>query len=93
MEHFLGLHYTDNIIENGTERLTAIKLPLNQHNIQLTNKQMLQLSSNRDHLKKRWNQSLAVYDKMEVVEDVEVKEKMITAVILTDAIRHLSVVF
>lgn len=88
MEHFLGLHYTDNIIENGTERLTAIKLPLNQHNIQLTNKQMLQLSSNRDHLKKRWNQSLAVYDKMEVVEDVEVKEKMITAVILTDAIRH-----
>lgn len=88
MEHFLGLHYTENLIENGTERLTAIKLPLNKYNIKSTNRKMLQISLNRENLKKRWNQSLAVYDKIEVIEDVECKEKMITAIILKDAIRH-----
>ncbi|WP_044600435.1 DEAD/DEAH box helicase family protein, partial [Candidatus Stoquefichus massiliensis] len=88
MEHFLGLHYTQNIIENGTERLTAISLPLNKHHINKTNQQMLKLSSQRDHLKKRWNESLAVYDQIEVIDDVEFKEKMITAVILVDAIRY-----
>lgn len=89
MEHFLGLHYQENVIENGIERITAIHYPLNKHNIKLTNKAMLKLSKNRTLLKQRWDQSLAAYDQIEVVDENQVQEKMITAVILNDAIRRL----
>lgn len=92
MEHFLGLHYTENIIENGTERLTAIKLPLSKHHIHSTNQRMLKLSSHRQELLSRWKQSLAVYDKIEVVEEIGTNEEMITAVILNDAIRNMIIV-
>ena len=89
MEHFLGLHYQNDVIENGIERLTAIRYPLTKHNIKITNKEMFKLSQNRTLLKQRWDRSLAVYDQIEVVDENQVQEKMITAVILNDAIRKL----
>ena len=89
MEHFLGLHYQNDVIENGIERLTAIHYPLSKHNIKITNKEMFKLSQDRTLLKQRWDRSLAVYDQIEVVDENQVQEKMITAVILNDAIRKL----
>ena len=89
MEHFLGLHYQNDVIENGIERLTAIRYPLTKHNIKITNKEMFKLSQDRTLLKQRWDRSLAVYDQIEVVDENQVQEKMITAVILNDAIRKL----
>lgn len=89
MEHFLGLHYQNDVIENGIERLTAIRYPLTKHNIKITNKEMFKLSQDRTLLKQRWDRSLAVYDPIEVVDENQVQEKMITAVILNDAIRKL----
>ena len=89
MEHFLGLHYQNDVIENGIERLTAIRYPLSKHNIKITNKEMFKLSQDRTLLKQRWDRSLAVYDQIEVVDENQVQEKMITAVILNDAIRKL----
>ncbi len=89
MEHFLGLHYQEDIIENGMTRLTAIHHPLTKYNIKKTNKDMLKLSEERCLLKERWDRSLAVYDQIDVVDENQVQEKMITAVILNDVIRKL----
>ena len=50
---------------------------------------MFKLSQDRTLLKQRWDRSLAVYDQIEVVDENQVQEKMITAVILNDAIRKL----
>lgn len=89
MEHFLGLNYQEDVIENGIERLSAIEYPFNKHNIKVTNKKMLKLSQHRDVLKERWDRSLAVYDQIEVVDETNVSEKMITSLVLRDAIRLL----
>ena len=67
MEHFLGLHYQNDVIENGIERLTAIRYPLSKHKIKITNKEMFKLSQDRNLLKQRWDRSLAVYDQIEVI--------------------------
>ena len=89
MEHFLGLHYDKDFIENGIERLTAIQYPLDRSHIKKTNQKMLELSSQREQLKERWNRSLAIYDKIEVVEEVDMEDQNMTSVLLYDAIRHV----
>ena len=86
MEHFLGLHYTENTIENGMDRLSIIKAPFNEININKINKQMLRMSGQRDMLKERWNCALAIYDKMDIVDETEVKDKFVTSVVFWDAI-------
>lgn len=91
MEHFLGLHYQDDVIENGVERLTAIHLPLTKSHIKKTNQDMLKLSQDRTLLKERWDRSLIAYDEIEVVDESRVSEKMITFVLLKDAIRSLMI--
>ena len=50
---------------------------------------MLAMSGERASLKERWNRSLAVYDKMEVVDEDEVADKFVTTVVFWDAIRTL----
>lgn len=89
MEHFLGLHYDLDTIENGIWRLSAIKLPFSPSNVKKTNKEMLKLSSNRKVLKERWEKSLAIYNKIEIVDETEIKEEFITAVLFKDALRTL----
>ena len=86
MEHFLGLHYTENTIENGIKRLSIIKTPFNKTNIDRINRQMLKMSGQRDTLKKRWYSALAIYDKMDIVDETEVKDKFVTSVVFWDAI-------
>ena len=86
MEHFLGLHYTENTIENGMGRLSIIKMPFNKTNIDKINKQMLKMSGQRDKLKERWSSALAIYDKMDIVDETEVKDKFVTSVVFWDAI-------
>lgn len=89
MEHFLGLHYTEDTIENGMDRLSIVKPPFNKMNVDSINKKMLAMSGERASLKERWNRSLAVYDKMEVVDEDEVADKFVTTVVFWDAIRTL----
>ena len=75
MEHFLGLHYTEDTIENGMDRLSIVRPPFNKMNVDSINKKMLAMSGERASLKERWNRSLAVYDKLEVVDEDEVADK------------------
>ena len=86
MEHFLGLHYTENTIENGIKRMSIIKTPFNKTNVDRINRQMLKMSGQRDTLKKRWDSALAIYDKMDIVDETEVKDKFVTSVVFWDAI-------
>ena len=53
------------------------------------NRKMLALSQKRSELKDRWMRSLAVYDKMEVVDTNEVPDKYVTSVLFWDALRTL----
>lgn len=89
MEHFLGLHYTEDTIENGMDRLQIVKPPFNKINVDSINKKMLAMSGQRASLKERWDRSLAVYDKMDVVDEDEVADKFVTSVVFWDAIRTM----
>lgn len=87
MDNFLGLHYTENTIENGINRLSIIKPPYNEGGVSGINKKMLEMSGKRSELKSRWQSALAVYDKMEIAEETKVDDKAVTAVVFHDAIR------
>ena len=87
MEHFMGLHYTENYIENGTARLSVIQSPFTRENIEKTNAAMIAESMRRDELKKRWNDALTVKDNIEIVDDTEVNDNFVTAAVFYDAIR------
>ena len=75
MEHFLGLHYTDDTIETGLGRLSYIKRPYDEANVAVINENMLKLSGERADLKQRWNESLAIYKKMEIADETSVLDE------------------
>lgn len=86
MEHFLGLHYKENTIESGMDRLSIIKSPFNNENVAKMNQQMLELSGERDQLKSRWQSALSLYKKMDIVEETEVAEKAVTPTVFKDTL-------
>lgn len=77
MEHFLGLHYTEDVIESGIGRLSIITPPFDATHVAQMNEQMLKLSGRRVELKERWNRSLSLYKKMDIVEETEVASEKI----------------
>jgi len=66
MNGFLGVHYTEKSIEGGIERLSIIKQPFTTKSVKKMNEEMLQLSSKRDILKKRWMEAMDNTAKLEV---------------------------
>ena len=91
MEHFLGLHYEDDIIENGISRLSIIKEPFDETNVELMNRQMLELSGKRALLKDRWNRSLALHKKMDIVEETEVAQASVPTTVFKENLTALIV--
>ena len=89
MEHFLGLHYKEDSIENGMDRLSFVKPPFSPENVRKINARMLELSRKRSLLKERWERSLAVFDRIETVDETGVQDKFIPNVLLFDAIRNM----
>lgn len=65
-EGFLGVHYEKNVIENRLDRLSYIKPPYTAPMLEKINGQMEVLASDREGLKKRWEDSLAPLTDMEV---------------------------
>lgn len=87
MEHFLGLHYEVDVIESGIGRLSIITPPFDATHVEEMNQQMLELSGQRATLKNRWNRSLSLYKKMDIVEETEVATETIpTAVFKQNAV-------
>lgn len=89
MEHFLGLHYTEDIIENGMERLSIVKPPFHKQNVEVMNQQMLALSGQRSDLKQRWERALSKFHKMDIVEETTVTEDSISKVVFRQSFRKL----
>ena len=91
MEHFLGLHYTENLIENGMDRLDVIVPPFNEGNVAKINQKMLELSGERASLKERWNQALSLHKKMDIVEETAVAETSVPKTVFKESLRGLIV--
>lgn len=91
MEHFLGLHYTEDLIENGMDRLSIIVPPFNEANVAEMNKKMLELSGERASLKDRWNRSLSLHRKMDIVEETAVAEASVPKTVFKENLRGLIV--
>lgn len=76
-EGFLGLDYEEDVIENGTTRLTFIKEPYiySEKGLQTINTQMLSMAKDRRKLKARWEKALVALKKMEVVNETSVDKE------------------
>lgn len=85
MEHFLGLHYTENIIESGMERLSFIEEPYTPEHIAQINEQMLTLAKERDQLRSRWQQAVAKTKDMQIVDEIAVSEESISKTVYKKA--------
>ncbi len=93
MEHFLGLHYEEDVITNHIGRLTIIEKPFGKRKVKQMNKRMLELAGQRELLRDRWNESLGIYNKMEVVDEAEVSEQLITVTMFFDAMKAMAISF
>lgn len=89
MENFLGLHYTENVIESGIGRLSFIQQPFTRQSVEQINNAMLQLSGQRDILKQRWMSALVHTKQMEIAEEAEVTQDAIPKVVFQDSVRKL----
>lgn len=78
MDHFLGLHYEKDIIENGMDRLSVIRPPFDKTHVDEMNAQTIAFSNKRGLLKERWDKSLNLAKKMEVVDVTSVEEQKVT---------------
>lgn len=89
MEHFLGLHYTENTIESGMNRLSIIKPPFHKINIEAINRKMLEMSRCRVDLRKRWMEALEIHNQPEIIEESEVPDRLVTVAVLYEAFADL----
>lgn len=76
-EGFLGVHYEEDRIENGLDRLSIIKAPYTREHIEEMNRQMLEKAKNRQELKNRWNSALTKLSKMEIANEVSQETKQL----------------
>ncbi len=74
MDNFLGLHYQEDVIENGIDRLSIIKTPFNEDKVNEINKKMLEFANERGMLRDRWHRALDKSEKMEVTEETAVSD-------------------
>ena len=91
MDHFLGLHYEQDVIESGVDRLSILKGPFSPAKTGEINRKMLEMSAQRDTLRERWDRALPVRDEPEVEKESAVDEHAITGVAFYDALRSLMI--
>ena len=93
MQGFLGLSYTSDTIENGMSRLNCIAPPYTRQHITQINEQMCRMSSERDSLKKRWEEALVQADRMEVTDQCEIPEQKLQPGAFFKNLRFRSIFF
>lgn len=75
-EMFLGLHYSEDTIENGIDRITAIEKPFSKRNVAHINEKMLAAAENRENVKNRWQHALEVItDDFSTEETIDIDKK------------------
>ena len=90
MKQFLGLHYNENTIESGVDRLDLGKIEFTKKNLTKLNQETIVRSRNREELRERWNESLPLLEDMEVSNEVQVDKAFLPTVLLTDARKILT---
>lgn len=89
MKHFLGLNYSEDIIEDGTDRLTCIHKPFSERNVAKTNEEMLAESRKRGELKQRWDRALTIAREIEIMQEADVPKGSITSAYFVDSLRKI----
>ena len=89
MDHFLGLSYKEDTIETGLDRLNFPEFPFKEKNLEDYNDKIKELSKDRASLRKKWQDSLIVADKIEIVNEVATDSKRIPLLALADAEKWL----
>lgn len=85
-EGFMGVHYTQKVIENGLERLDIITPPFHRKHTEEMNQAMLEKAEDRAGLRKHWEESLVIMDKMEITsQDTVANEKLQAGAVLKNA--------
>ena len=90
MKQFLGLHYNENTIESGVDRLDLGNIEFTKKNLTKLNQETISRSRNREELRERWNESLPLLEDMEVSNEVQVDKAFLPTVLLTDARKILT---
>ena len=90
MKQFLGLHYNENTIESGVDRLDLGNIEFTKKNLTILNQETISRSRNREELRERWNESLPLLEDMEVASEVQVDKTFLPTVLLTDARKILT---
>lgn len=84
MKQFLGLHYHEQTIESGIERLEFNDLKFNRKSLDKHNQNTVWQSQNRQELKDRWQQALPLYEDIEVTNEVDVDKHFLPMAYLND---------
>lgn len=84
MKQFLGLHYHEQTIESGIERLEFNNLKFNQKSLDKHNQNTVRQSQNRQELKKRWQEALPLYEEMEVTNEIDIDKHFLPMAYLND---------
>lgn len=80
---FTGPNYTTGEIENGIERLTAIRPPFDEKGIAAINQEMLSRAMQRDDTKSKWTASLQ--NNVKLTEEIAVpKESVVKPIVFTN---------
>lgn len=90
MKQFLGLHYNENTIESGVDRLDLGTIKFTKKDLTKLNQETIKRSRNREELRARWNESLPLLEDMEVSNEVGVDKTFLPTVLLTDARKILT---
>ena len=90
MKQFLGLHYNENTIESGVDRLDLGNIEFTKKHLTKLNQETINRSRNREELRERWNESLPLLEDMEVASEVQVDKAFLPTVLLTDARKILT---
>lgn len=73
---FLAPAYHSNVIESGIERIDILKPPFNKVGYDKINNEMLELASDRESMKQRWNASVRNVVHPKVLEVTEIPESV-----------------
>lgn len=76
---FLGVNYEKDQIESGLDRLTYIRPPYGNRELERINEKMVALADDRVALKEKWERTLNALSDMETVEGVVVDEGRLKA--------------
>ncbi|MBE6752543.1 MAG: DEAD/DEAH box helicase [Ruminococcaceae bacterium] len=79
--------YSEDVIENGIDRIDILKPPFNEKNLKIINQKMLTLASQREQVESQWNNVVKGSNHPEIVEECEISPKIQpTSVILKNKI-------